>query len=699
MLRSKLLTSVCVLASFLAPAPFAVADDAGLPDDVRREDTVYVYGTAETYAADGTRSASKTDTPLVDLPLAVTVLTRDLLDDQAVTNISEALRNVPGVTVQQGEGHRDAPVLRGNVTTADFFVDGVRDDLQYLRDTYNTERLEVLKGSAGLTFGRGTGGGAINRVTKTADGQSVRALSLAAGSFGFGRATGDFGGALSDTFDLRLNGLYESSDSFRDSVSVERTALAPAARIDLAPTTRLDVMAEYYQDLRTTDRGVPSFAGKPWDGSEKAFFGNPDLSESDVSVTSLTSIFSHEFSDALSLRGALILGDHDKIYTNVFANSAVRANGTVDVSAYVSSTARQNMIGQADLIWKGTLAGMAHTVLIGTELGQQESENLRVEGQFPAAANAERLVVSLATRGASAQANFGRTSANNANTLDLAAIYIQDQIALTDQLDLVAGVRFDRFDLAFDNNIGADLSRTDEFTSPRLGLVYSPIAPLNLYAGWSQSHLPQSGEQFSNLTTTLATLEPQMFENLEVGVKWQPLSDVLVTAALYRLDRDNVIAPGAVAGMSVLTGSQRSEGLELSLQGELVDGWDISAAYALQSAEITSTTSAAPAGRQVAQVPEHSATLWNKVALNERVALGLGFLWRGESFASVSNAVTLPAWARADAAVYYTLSDRLEVQLNFENITGETYWSSAHNDNNISPGAPFTGKLTLAAKF
>jgi catecholate siderophore receptor len=177
------------------------------------------------------------------------------------------------------------------------------------------------------------------------------------------------------------------------------------------------------------------------------------------------------------------------------------------------------------------------------------------------------------------------------------------------------------------------------------------------------------------------------------------MDELLFTAALFRLDRENTVAPGPAAGTSVATGAQRSEGLELSLLGEIHPGWDVAAAYAWQSAEITSTTSAAPAGRKTALVPEHSASLWNKVKVTDRFALGGGLVWRGEVFTTVSNAVTLPAWGRADAAVYYELTDQFGLQLNLENVTGEKYWVSAHNDNNISPGAPFTAKLTLSADF
>lgn len=698
-LRSRLLGCAAFLG-FCAAVGAAPASAEDLADDVARQETVYVYGARSGYNEDTSRGATKTDTPIVDIPQAMTVVTGDLMRDQAMSGVGEALRYVPGVTVAQGEGHRDAPVLRGNTTTADFFVDGVRDDLQYYRDVYNTDRVEVLKGPSGIVFGRGTGGGAINRVTKQADGEHQRALTFSAGSYGYARVAADLGDALSGAVDGRLNLVYEDTESYRETMESERYGIAPSVAISLGARTKLRVSAEHFSDERVTDRGVPSLNGRPYDVSEKAYYGNAAQSPSDIEVNSLTATLEHEISDALTLRSTLLYGDYEKFYQNIFAASAVNAaTGTVQLAAYNSYTGRENLISQTDLIWKGELGGMEHTFLAGLEAGVQESDNLRIEGQFPAAGGLERLTVSVAQRGHDAVATFGRVSRNNGNRLNLLAAYVQDQVKLTDQLQVIAGLRFDRYDFEFDNNIGADASRTDEFVSPRLGIVYSPVRDLSLYASWAQSSLPQSGEQFSSLTPATADFEPEEFENYEVGVKWQPSDELLLTAALFRLDRSNTLAPGPVPGVSVLTGEQRSEGLELSLQGEIFEGWDIAAAYAWQTAEITETTSSAPAGREVPLVPEHSASVWNKVRATDRLDVGFGVVWQDDRFASISNAVVLPSYTRLDAAAYYQLTDGLTLQLNLENLTGEVYAASSHNDNNIMLGAPLTAKVTLSARF
>ncbi len=680
------------------PGWSAFADEQA--DAPKRQETIYVYGTSGGYTQEVSRGATKTDTPIVEIAQAITVITGDLMRDQAMTGIGDALRFVPGVTAAQGEGHRDAPVLRGNTTTADFFVDGVRDDLQYYRDVYNTDRIEVLKGPSGLVFGRGTGGGVINRVTKQADGARVRALTATMGSFGQARASLDLGGEMKQAADGRLNLVYEDARSHRERTRSERYGAASSAALTLSGTTMFRLSAEHFVDERVTDRGVPSLNGRPFDVSAKSFFGNPDLSPSEVSVNSLTAVIEHEISQSLTLRSTLLFGDYDKFYQNLFAASAVNpVAGTVQIAAYNALTKRENLISQTDLVWNGEFAGAEHTLLVGIEAGRQTSDNLRTEGQFPAADGLERLTVSLAERGQTATAVFGRVSRDNSNNLGLFGAYVQDQIRLTDRVQIIAGARFDRFDLEFDNDIGADASRTDAFVSPRLGLIYAPVSAVSLYASWAQSYLPQSGEQFSALTPAQEEFEPEEFENTEVGLKWQPSEELLVTAALFRLDRTNTLAPGPVAGIAVLTGAQRSEGLELSLQGELREGWDVAAAYAWQTAQITGTTSAAPAGRKLPLVPQQSASVWNKFRISDQFDLGLGMIWQDDRFASISNAVVLPSFRRLDAAAYYQLTDDLSVQLNLENLTGETYAATSHNDNNITPGAPLTARVTLSARF
>lgn len=695
MLQSSLSCSVAsvILVGLLPSLAHAQTDPVRAVEaatDESGRDVVYILGTRTSYREDETSSVTRTPTPLEDIPQSVFVITRDAIDDQAMTGLAELARYVPGLAMGQGEGHRDAPVFRGNITTSDLFVDGIRDDLEYLRDLYNVERVDVIMGPSALAFGRGAGGGAINRVSKTAD-DKVLDLGATIGSFGQARVSADMGATFDGSIAGRLNAVLEESDSYRDDVSISRRGLAPTLQIATSDSTRFDIFGEYFRDQRTVDRGVPSENGRPWQGSANAFFGNPDLSESEIEVATLRGVLTHEITRDLSLRTAVSYGDYAKFYRNVYPGGpANTAANSVTISSYSSATDRKNLLAQADLVWEIALAGMDHTILFGVEAGRQETENLR--------RNSASAVFSIDDRGRNFTPSFAVAPVvDNSNDLDLLAVLLQDQVELTSELRALLGLRWDSFNLAFDDRLSGstDFARRDEFVSPRFGLVWEPLPGLSLYGGWSQAFLPQSGGQFNSLNATRAALEPEEFENAEIGVRLQPLDGLLISATVYRLDRTNTSAPGTTPGTTVLTGSQRSEGLELGLQGKVREGWNLIGALAIQSAEITSTTSSAQAGRKAPLAPEFSASLWNRVRLTEQFDVALGVIHQGEQFASISNAVVLPSYTRLDAALFYAVSDALDLQLNVENLTGEEYWRTAHNDNNITPGAPLGVRVGL----
>ncbi len=682
-------------ATLLVPGgsiPAAAQDD---PSSEKVE-KVKVTGKRNYYKQDNTSTASKTDTILRDVPQSITVITRDLIDDQDMRTMSDVVRFVPGVSMGQGEGHRDAPTMRGNSSTADFFIDGVRDDVQYFRDLYNSERIEVLKGPNAMIFGRGGGGGVINRVFKVADGEETLAFTFHAGSFDSKRLSADVGDRVDDMLAVRLNAVYENSESYRDFVNVERFGINPTALFAVSGDTRLHIGYEHFSDDRTVDRGVPSRNGRPLEIRESAFFGNPDLSYSEVKVNLLNVTFEHEFSPNVQLRNRTLIAGYDKYYSNVHANSAVNGLGNVSLQAYFSGTGRLNYFNQTDLIWEMTTGSIKHRILAGVELGWQGTDNTRAPNNNAAG------VVNIFKPTTFAPVVFSSPlQANNTVDLALGAAYVQDQIELTEQFHIIAGLRFDRFDLEFDDKrpANADFKRTDDLVSPRVGVIYKPIVPLSFYASYAVSYLPQSGDQFSALDVTLASLEPEEFVNLEAGVKWDIFPSLALTAALYQLDRKNTRAIDPISLQTVLSGEQRSEGFEIGLSGNVTSEWSIMAGYSIQNSEITKTTTAAPAGRVVPLVPEQTVSLWNHYRFAPGWAAALGVTHQSEVFASLSNGVILPSFTRVDAALYYRINDNFKMQLNIENVFDETYWGTAHNDNNITPGAPRAARLALSTQF
>jgi catecholate siderophore receptor len=554
----------------------------------------------------------------------------------------------------------------------------------------------VLKGPNAMIFGRGGGGGVINRVTKQADFVERRAATLQAGMYDNYRGAVDAGSGLSESVAVRLNAVYEDSQSYRDFVEVERYGINPTTTFAIADGTTLRFGYEYFNDERTVDRGVPSRNGQPLRIRESAYFGNPNQSFMTLDANIASAVFEHELSENLHLRNRFLFGWFDKFYQNVHANSAVNAAGNVTLQAYFSGMERQNIFNQSDLIWETATGGIRHTILIGVEIGRQETDNTRAPNNNAAG------VVNIANPTTFAPAVFlSPLQADNLVDLGLAAVYAQDQIVLTDELHVIAGARFDRFDLDFDDRraANADFDRSDELVSPRVGIIYKPSEPVSVYASYAVSFLPQSGDQFASLTAVTANLEPEEFENIEVGLKWDIRPNLALTAALYQLDRTNSPAIDPGSGLTVLTGEQRSEGFELGLSGSVTEDWSVMAGLALQEAEITKTTTAAPAGRKLALVPETTFSLWNHYRFSPQWAAGIGVIHQSEMFASISNAVVLPGFTRVDAGVYFALDENLEMQVNLENLFDETYWGTAHNDNNITPGSPRAVRVSLTTRL
>ena len=698
--------SACSLIALSAPAlaveaanvELAAATASATAEAAEEGEKVLVQGERPSYGVSHTSTATKTETPIKDIPQALTVITKAQIEDQVLRSVGELLYFVPGATPGTGEGNRDQITLRGNNTTADFFRDGVRDDVQYFRDFYNVEQVEVLKGPNAMIFGRGGGGGVINRVMKRSHFRPGRDFAIVGDSEGSIRLTGDIDQPLGNGVGLRVNGVYENGESFRRHVDLERYAINPTLGWTAGPDTRVDLSYEYFHDRRTADRGLPSQDGEPLEDFDRTFFGDPDQSFAEADVHLATVALEHRFSEGLKLRSRTQFGDYDKFYQNIYPSSAVTA-GNVTFGAYNDTTKRQNLFSQNDLIWENRLGGIDQTLLLGFEVGGSEGSNQRRNGVF--AGSAVRPLDSVTF---DAPVTFVANGNNARVETRVAAIYAQDQIRPTDWLEIVAGLRFDRVKIdVFNRTNGLEFERVDELWSPRLGLVLKPLRNLSVYASYSRSYLPQSGDQFNSLSLTTEALKPERFDNYEVGAKWEPLPGLLATVAVYQLDRENVQARDpANPALTILAGAQRARGIELGLERSLSDRWLISAGYALQDAEITEATGTStviPEGREVPLVPKHSFSLWNRYEVTDRLGVGLGLVARSKSYASLSNSVKLPGYARVDAAVFYELRDGIEAQLNVENLFDADYFPTAHNDNNIAPGAPFTVKGALRLGF
>lgn len=686
------------------------------------------------YYANSTSVATKTNTALINIPQSVNVITKDFIKDSGAQQLTDITRYVPGVAIHQGEGNRDELVIRGVDSSANFFVNGFRDDVQYFRDLYNTQSIEILKGPSALTFGRGAGGGLVNRTLKEADGQRIYEATAQSGSYGDRRISLDAGQAVSQDFAVRMNAFYEGSDTFRNYGKLERYGINPTVGWNVNDTTKVKLSYEYYHDERTNDRGNPSQAlsntaptstrfnpAAPFapNGDLTAFFGSPTYNVAASDVQTTMARIDHDFENGLTVRNQTLYADYNRHYTNIYpggtgapaaaAGGAVNTSQTaVSLNAYQNTTNRENAINQTDFTYKTNTGPIFHTIGFGAEFGRQTGLSFRQSGTFPANGNQRYVLVNPFD-----PTYFGAVSFNHIYggaspdafskyTLNTQSGYVRDTIEITRWLQIIGGVRYDRFDLtALDQNTNTQRIRVDEKLSPQAALIIKPVDNVSVYGMYSTSYLPSSGDQFSALSPGTAILKPQKFETEEVGVKWNIFPRLQYTAAIYNIDRTNVpIANPNGDGTFFPDAKQRIRGFETGLNGYITDAWQASLGYAYTDARIVAgTTATIVAGNRIQLVPYNQVSLWNKYQIDERWGAALGVIYFSDSFASSDDSVRLPGFVRVDTALYLKINETWRGQLNIENIFNKGYWASADGNNNLSPGQPRTFRVSATAKF
>lgn len=655
------------------------------------------------YFAAGTSSATKTNTLIMNIPGSVSIIPEELAEDQAANTLGQALLYVPGIAVQQGEGHRDQITFRGQETTADFFVDGVRDDIQTFRDLYNVQTIEVLKGPNAMIFGRGGGGGVINRVTKRADGVPIYEGTFQFGSWSRARGTADVGQAISPNAAFRLNAMYEDSETFRDFSTLERYGINPTLGFRLGERTTLHFYYEYKTHDQNVDRGGPSIGNRPFEYPIDRFFGQPNASFTTFDGHVATATLEHETLFGLQFRNHTFFGDYDKFYDNIFADSAVNAPGPglVELDGYESITGRQNFVNQTDFSYAFDQGEhLRHNLVWGVEFVSQNNDEFRNLPEFGAPGSGIfTLDVPVANPTVFTPTFYSRPSRARFTDLETTSVFIQDQFEITPYFELIGGVRYERFDVDFVDRIdGFKTSRVDEVWSPRAGAVVKPWQDFHIYASYSKSFLPANGDNFGALSVTASELEPEVFENYETGFKWTVRPRLLLQGAVYRLDRDN--QPVTIGADTFARGLTRTTGVELEISGYITDKWQVFGGYAHTNSEILSAgDDRALVGNAVESVPLDTFSMWNRYQLTEKWGFGLGIIHQAEWFPAATNTVTVPGYTRFDGAVYYDLNEHWSAQVNVENLFDTEYWISSHNNNNISYGAPASAFATVRARW
>lgn len=658
------------------------------------KEVIIVTGKANKYVAKNIVTATKTDTALINVPQSINVVTREVLDDQASRSISDTLHYVAGVTIGQGEGNRDQIAIRGQITTADFFLDGVRDDVQYYRGLYNIERIEVLKGPYALIFGRGGGGGIVNRVQKAPiAGNKFIKTRTSFNSFGAYDFNFDYNHSNDSESAFRINGVFEHLENHRDYYGGERYAINPYYAKSLNENWNIGLSYEYVKDERVTDRGIPSKNMLPLEGYEKQFFGVPGINETGLEANIVKVRLDGNFTKNLQSTTTILYGDYDKFYTNVYPNKAVSATNIVELDAYKDPTKRENFLFQSNLVWNLNFTNISHTIMGGVEYSNQKTQNHRLAAVFTPSKNFDlnsRIFPNI---------SFGAKSRDTISNVEVLSLYLQDQISLNDKFLIIAGLRFDNFDIdGRDIKNAFDFARKDEEISPRIGLIYKFNPQTSLYASHSKSFLPRSGEQFISLNLSTQNLEPEEFTNEEIGFKWDVSNALTFNIAAFDLKRTNATTPNPTnVTQTINIGETITRGVETSLVGKLNEKWSISASMSYQDAYLKGNKNV-----KMAQVPKYQSALWNKYQFNPVFGLGLGIINQSSFYATIrtnGTATVIPEFSRIDAAAFVKLNDNLNLQLNVENLLNETYYDNAHNNNNISPGAPTNIRISISTKF
>lgn len=712
-LTSRLFGAAVLSMTLAAPSVVAQASEEEWRDKDSDVVTLDELETVARYLYADQVNALRTPTPVLDVPQSLSIVTADQIKLQGFTSIGDIINYTPGVNTSQGEGHRDAVVFRGVHSTADFFIDGVRDDVQYYRPLYNLDQVEILRGPNALLFGRGGTGGILNRVTKKGViGVDFTGYQASINNFGELGFQIDSNITVDENSAVRINAFYESLENHRDFYDGERLGVNPTANFQLSPATTLNLSYEYMDHERFIDRGIPTGSdGRPIEAFEKIVFGDPELNKTQIEAHLLRAALQQDFSDNLKGNFSAFYGDYDKLYQNFYASSYDQAStpNEVTLDGYIDTTQRENLILSGNLIGEFVTDKISHTVIVGAEYIDTSSDQDRYNSFWNTTSDDNEMFTinrPLNLRGGVGINASGVTATNrftadlNDDTrvgIDVFSAYIQDEIELSDQWDVILGARFDSFDIdVFNVPTNETRSRKDEEISPRFGLVYKPEENISLYASYSESFLPRSGEQFANINGNNNQLDPNTFSNLEAGVKVDYSQGLSLTASLFEIEQSSPqVADNDPSTLDVI--DSEIKGFELQLQGTVTDQWFVSAGYSNLYGEQVNRSG--PTGLRPRELPENMFSLWNNVRVTDQLGLGLGLTYQDESFIDNGNSAILPSYTRLDAAVFYDVSDNLRIQVNVENLADELYFPNAHSTHQVTVGAPINARLTVIGRF
>ena len=643
-----------------------------------------------------------------DIPKSISVVTNDQIKAQGLNSVGDIIDYTPGVNNSQGEGHRDAAVIRGVRTTQDFYRDGIRDDVQYYRPLYNIEQVEIIRGPDALLSGFGGGYGLINRVSKKGQiGEDFTVLSGTIDTFGETNVQLDKNMQLNDQTALRVNIFGENLENHRDFYYGDGFGLNPTLKYDLGDGSTLDISYEYLDQERFIDRGIPTGAdNKPVKSLKDIVFGDSTENFSTHEAHILRAIFEHQATD--NLRGKLSAShsDHDKMYKNFYASAYDAANNTATLDGYIDTTKRSTSIISYDLSGEFETGGITHRITVGAEYLDTDNDNDRYHANWLPDFNADSdTEVFTIARPLNLSGGVGVNSDGNTTTnyytganrdradetfadINVLSFYLNDEIALTDSLDLILGARFDNMDIDVSGTTtGSD---EDDTISPRVGLIFDLTEQASVYASYSETFAPKAGDQYAKVAANDDKIDPDTFENLEFGVRYDLPIGLSFSAAYFEVEA-NKPEYDTVTMTSSMVKSDIS-GFELQLIGSLTDQWFLSAGY-------TNLDAKANDGDPLREAPENMFSIWNNYTVSDRLALNLGVIYQDETVIKTGSSAILPEYTRVDVGANYALTENTIVGLNIENLTDELYFPHSHSTHQASVGAPINAMLSITSRF
>jgi catecholate siderophore receptor len=693
---------VCLASSFGAHGAAATDGTAdGATDDLKE------------IVVTGHPSISELGSSLQDTPQNVTVIPQQVLTEQAVNNLQDALKNVPGITLNAGEGgtHGDNINLRGFAASDDFFLDGLRDTGFYTRDSFNLDAIEVYKGPASTFFGRGSTGGVVNQVSKAPQLDNFVRGTAVGGTNSELRGTADVNYAFGDSSAFRVNAMgHKSEVADRDFVDNRRWGVAPSLSFGLGKPTTLTLQYLHQEQNDIPDYGIPFAFGKPVPVPRNTYYGLPSDDRTRSRVDVGTAIFKSVFNDNLWLTDTARAGNYffDSRETAAHYGASPPLPGT-PLDTVLTFRDRPSVQGTVSTLMNDTslhfrfATGLVQQhVIVGVELDREEADLRRFANQLNVIPGTPVLNPDPFESFPGHQTQITQTPDTVTKT---ASGLVEDILDFGEQWEATVAVRVDRFTAEFNEPITkAHFEHTDTIGSPRASLVYKPIPSVSLYTSYGTSYDP-SAENLS-LNAKTASLGPEKDKTFEAGVKSLALNGRLaLQAGVFQTEMTNarVGDPTNPTAPQILAGKERVRGFEADAIGHLTDELEITAGYTHLNSETLKSSDANSVGAPLLNTAPNQANLWLTYEFHSPWKAGVGVNYLDRRAADIDNMAHVPGYITYDAMLGFRINSAMAVQLNGYNLTNKYYFANSYFsspvENHVVPGAGRTVLLTLSFAY